>query len=106
MKEDIEKAKAQFEVILKEQLERVERIKKEGDWIDYSSLKPLIIGIIGGDGIGPFISIHAKNVLEFILQEEIKAGKIALRVIEGLTIENRAKVMKAIPACPLPTVPC
>jgi isocitrate dehydrogenase (NAD+) len=32
-----------------------------------------------------------------MLQDEVKNGKIEFRVIEGLTIENRAKVMKAIP---------
>ena len=97
MDKEIEKAKTRFEKVINEQLERIERLKKEGDWINYSSLKPIIIGIVGGDGIGPFISTHAKRVLEFILSEEIKYGKIELREIKGLTIENRAKVMKAIP---------
>ena len=97
MSEEIKEAKAHFEKIIKEQLERIERMKKEGDWTDYASLKPIIIGIIGGDGIGPFISKHAKSILEFILEEEVKNGKIEIREITGLTIENRAKVMKAIP---------
>ena len=97
MSEDLEKAKEHFEGIVKEQLERIERLKKEKDWVDYSSLSPIIIGIIGGDGIGLEISKHAKSILEFILSEEINNGKIELRVIDGLTIENRAKVMKAIP---------
>ncbi|MHA1146638.1 MAG: isocitrate/isopropylmalate family dehydrogenase [Promethearchaeota archaeon] len=94
---EIEQAKQQFEKILIEQLKRIELMKQEGDWIDYTSLKPIIIGILGGDGIGPQISKHAKTVLEFILKEEIESGKIELRTIDGLTIENRAKEMKAIP---------
>jgi len=97
MIEDKNKAITHFEKIIDEQLERIERMKKEGDWTDYSSLKPIIIGIIGGDGIGPFISKHARNILEFILEEEVKNGKVEIREITGLTIENRAKVMKAIP---------
>ncbi len=101
MSEELEKAKTHFEKVVKEQLERIERMKQKEDWIDYSALKPIIIGIVGGDGIGPFISKHAKSILEFILDEEIKNGIIELREIEGLTIENRAKtiekVMKAIP---------
>ncbi len=97
MSGDLEKAKEHFEKIVKEQLERIERLKKEKDWVDYSSLSPIIIGIIGGDGIGLEISKHAKIILEFILSEEINNGKIELRVIDGLTIENRAKVIKAIP---------
>ncbi len=97
MNEIIEKAKAHFESIVQEQLERVERMKKEEDWVDYTLLKPIIIGIVGGDGIGPFITKHAHKILEFLLEEESKDGKVEFRVIEGLTIENRAKVMKAIP---------
>ena len=93
----IENAKNHFEKLVKEQLERVEQMKKAGDWVDYSTIKPIIIGLVGGDGIGPFITKHAQAILEFLLKEEIENGKIELRVIEGLTIENRAKVMKAIP---------
>ncbi len=97
MDEIIEKAKEHFAKIVKEQLERVKRLKSEKEWIDYSKLKPIIIGIVGGDGIGPEISRHAKRIFEFLLQDDVKDGKVELREIEGLTIENRAKVMKAIP---------
>jgi len=93
----IEKAKQHFETLVKEQLERVEYMKHAEDWIDYFTLKPIIIGLLGGDGIGPEISKHAKRIFEFYLEDEVKKGKIELRVIEGLTIENRARVMKAIP---------
>ncbi len=93
----IEKAKEHFGNIVIEQLERIEKMKSAEDWIDYSKLKPIIIGVVGGDGIGPYICKHAHNILEFMLDEEVKNGKIEFKVIEGLTIENRAKVMKAIP---------
>lgn len=93
----IERAKEHFAQIVEEQLNRVEAIKKTADWIDYSQLKPIIIGIIGGDGIGPSIAKEARRVLEFLLDEGIKTGKIEIRDIEGLTIENRAKHNKSIP---------
>ena len=93
----IENAKEHFGNILEEQLERVERMKAGDEWVDYNKLKPIIIGVVGGDGIGPFICKHAHRILEFLLEDEVKNGKIEFRVIEGLTIENRAKVMKAIP---------
>ena len=96
-KEDIEKAKEHFAQLVMEQLERVERLKNESDWIDYSTLKPIIIGFIGGDGIGPYIAKEARRVLEHMLKDEIESGKVEMRNIEGLTIENRAKVGKAIP---------
>ena len=97
MNQDIELAKKHFEKILVEQLERVERMKRGDDWIDYNKLKPIIIGVVGGDGIGPYICKHAQDILEFLLKDEVEKGKIEFRVIEGLTIENRAKVGKAIP---------
>ncbi len=97
MSKEIEEAKEHFGKLLEEQLERVERMKKAEEWIDYTQLKPIIIGIIGGDGIGPYIAKEAKRVLEFLLRKELENGKAKFKVIEGLTIENRAKVMKAIP---------
>src|SRR3990170_1160490 len=95
--EAIEKAKEHFGGLLEEQLKRVEQIKAAGDWIDYQTLKPIIIGILGGDGIGPYIANEAQRVLEFLLKDEQKSGKVEFRIIEGLTIENRAAKMKPIP---------
>jgi isocitrate dehydrogenase (NAD+) len=93
----IEKAKEHFGKIVEEQLERVEALKQAEDWIDYSELKPIIVGIIGGDGIGPFIAKESRRVVEFVLKEEVEEGKVELRNIEGLTIENRAAQNKSIP---------
>jgi len=93
----IEKAKEHFGTVIAEQLERVERMKLAGDWTNYSELEPIIIGVVGGDGIGPFICRHAHRILEYFLQDAVKSGKVEFRVIKGLTIENRAAVMKAIP---------
>jgi isocitrate dehydrogenase (NAD+) len=93
----IEAAKTHFGKILQEQLERVERLKQEGDWTDYKSLQPIVIGMIGGDGIGPFISEETQRVLEYLLRDQVDSGKVEFKVIEGLTIENRAAKMKSIP---------
>ena len=86
-----------FEELLEQQAARVERLKNEGDFVDYNGLDKLIIGVVGGDGIGPMITSQAQRVLEYLLADDIAAGKIELRTIEGLTIENRVAVMKAIP---------
>jgi isocitrate dehydrogenase (NAD+) len=93
----IKRVSDHFVQLVREQLERVETMKSSKDWIDYSTLKPIIIGIIGGDGIGPYIAEESRRVLEFILKDEEKQGKVQLRNIEGLTIEKRAEVGKAIP---------
>ncbi|MFC1548498.1 isocitrate/isopropylmalate family dehydrogenase [Candidatus Omnitrophota bacterium] len=93
----IEKAKEHFAKLVDEQLDRVEVMKKGQDWTDYKSLKPIIIGICWGDGIGKIISKHAQRVLEHMLQKEYEDGLIEFKQIAGLTIENRAKHGKAIP---------
>ncbi|MFX0006411.1 MAG: isocitrate/isopropylmalate family dehydrogenase [Promethearchaeota archaeon] len=93
----VENAKDHFEKLIREQLERVEQMKQAEDWIDFSSIKPIIIGVAGGDGIGPEITNHARTIMDLVLKEEIETRAIEVRDIVGLTIENRAKHMKAIP---------
>lgn len=93
----IQIAQEKFGALLRKQLERVEVLKGEGDWTDYSKLDKLIIGVCGGDGIGPYICASAQKVMEFLLADKIKAGKVEIRQIDGLTIERRVEVMKAIP---------
>ena len=93
----IERAKEHFGKVLAPQLERTERIKKEGDWTDYGKLSPIVIGTVGGDGIGPAITEVAETVLKELLAREIRSGKVKVVPIQGLTIENRAKHMKSIP---------
>jgi isocitrate dehydrogenase (NAD+) len=95
--EVIERAKEHFGRLVEQQLARVERLKQAPDWLDFSGVEPLIVGIIGGDGIGPQIAKEARWLLEALLADEVAAGKVELRDIEGLTIERRAEVEKAIP---------
>lgn len=95
--EQIEAAKEQFGRLLEKQLKRVEDMKGQGDFVDYKSLDKIVIGVCGGDGIGPAITGQAQRVLEYLLKDEVAKGKIEFKVIEGLTIEKRAEEMKAIP---------
>jgi len=83
--------------MLEEQVQRVERISRPVEWVDYSKLDRLVVGVIGGDGIGPIIAKETSRVLEAVLKEEIRVGRVEIRQIEGLTIENRIKQMKALP---------
>ena len=96
-KNNLDLACEKFRKILEDQLKRVEDMKSQGDFVDYASLDKLIIGVCGGDGIGPIISKEAERVLEFMLSDLVKEGKVEFRTIDGLTIENRIKVGKAIP---------
>jgi len=93
----IGRAKEHFGKLLETQMNRMEKVKSMPDWIDYKTIKPIKIGILAGDGIGPFIAAESKRVLAFLLDDEVKAGKAEIRDIEGLTIENRAAHNKAIP---------
>lgn len=93
----INKATIHFQKLLQDQLARVDRMSTVEEQTDYAALNPIIVGILGGDGIGPFIAAEAQRVLESLLQVPLDAGKITFRVIEGLTIEKRAEVRQAIP---------
>ena len=93
----IEAAKEHFGVIVEQQLQRVDRLKTADPWTNFASVKPIIIGVLGGDGIGPYISAEAQRILEYLLREQVDTGTVEFRVIDGLTIENRAELLKAIP---------
>lgn len=93
----IEAAVKQFEKLLTQQLKRVDEINNAGDFLDYTTLDKLIIGVVGGDGIGPAITHQSRRVLEYLMKDEIKEGKVEIRDIEGCTIENRAAKNQALP---------
>jgi len=93
----LQQALVKFEDLVREQSARAEEIKTQGDFTDYTKLDKLIIGVCGGDGIGPTITQEAARVLAYLLKEDVDAGKITFKTIDGLTIENRAALGKAIP---------
>jgi isocitrate dehydrogenase (NAD+) len=97
MADQYQAAAEKFIAIMKEQDERIKRMKEEKDFIDYNALDKIIIGVCGGDGIGPAITKQAHRILEFLLAGEVEKGKVEFKVIDGLTIENRVKANKAIP---------
>ncbi len=97
MEKYIDSAVEHFRSLLTEQIARQKKMENDNSVTDYSKLEKIIIGICYGDGIGPIISKESKKLLEYILKDEIESGKVELRVIEGLTIENRIAHNKAIP---------
>ena len=92
---DINKACEAFRILLEEQQARIANMSTEKT--DFSTKKTVTIGVVDGDGIGPIITTQATRVLEKLLADEIAAGSIVLKQIEGLTIENRMAQGKAIP---------
>ena len=97
MEEYIAAATAHFEQLLREQLKRQEAMEQGGKARDFASADRIVIGVVGGDGIGPIIMEQARRVLEKLLADELNRGRVELREIEGLTIENRLAQGKAVP---------
>ena len=97
MKRYIDAAVEQFRNLLTEQLARVEVLEKGAGAKDFATLPKVTIGVCGGDGIGPVIVDAARSVLEALLADEIKEGRVELVPIEGLTIENRMQLGQSVP---------
>ena len=97
MEDFIASASAQFETLLREQLRRQEAMERGLFTRDYASAEKIVIGVIGGDGIGPIIMCEARRVLEKLLGPELASGRVELREIEGLTLENRLALGRAVP---------
>lgn len=98
VQEQIEKAVADFRTLLTEQLARTEEMEKALPPKDYKTAAKIRVGLIDGDGIGPIIMREARRVMAVVLAEQIKAGRVELVDIAGLTIENRLATGEAIPA--------
>ena len=84
-----------FRVLLRQQLERIDHMNT--DKVDFSTKDAVTIGLIDGDGIGAVISPQARRVLEALLADEIRSGRIILKQIQGLTIENRLALGQSVP---------
>ena len=93
----IQRAIDDFETLLREQMDRVDRMKDGGDFPYCDINKGVTIGLIGGDGIGPVIMRESERLLRKLLADEIESGKVTLKVIDGLTIENRSALGKSVP---------
>lgn len=93
----IDKACQQFRTLLEEQLARTDKMEKGAPPKDFGTLDKITIGVIGGDGIGPILMTEAKRILETLLADELATGRIVLKDIDGLTIENRMACGQAVP---------
>ena len=59
-----EAAKERFAILLEEQYRRVERMKNDREAVDYSKKDKIVIGVTGGDGIGPAITKQADGTIK------------------------------------------
>ncbi|MBR3785423.1 MAG: isocitrate/isopropylmalate dehydrogenase family protein [Firmicutes bacterium] len=95
--EYIETACRQFRTLIEEQIARTENMEQSAPPKDFSSLDQITVGVIGGDGIGPLIMEETQRVLETLLADELATGRIALKKVNGLTLENRLSCGQAVP---------
>ena len=78
MNAQIERAVLHFRALLEEQIKRVERMESASANAQTTKTKT-VVGIVGGDGIGPIIVKEAARVLKALLADEISAGTLELR---------------------------
>lgn len=95
--EEIRIAQDKFAELIRSEFERIERMKADTEVKDFSKLDRIILGVLPGDGIGPLIMKQALRVVNVLMAEEIQSGKLEIREIEGMTIENRAAKLQSLP---------
>lgn len=93
----LDKAALRFRELLAGQLERQLKMEKGKGKKDFSTLDKIVIGVAPGDGIGPAISAEAMRILKALIMDELDSGRIEIREITGLTIENREWAGEAVP---------
>lgn len=93
----IAQAQEKFGELIQSELKRIERMKQDSQGKDFTKLDQIVVGILPGDGIGPIIMEQALRVIRALIPQEIEGGRVELRMIEGMTIENRAAKLQSLP---------
>lgn len=95
--DNIKVAQEKFGELIKSEYERIERMKADKEITDFSKLDKIVVGVLPGDGIGPIIMKEALRVFSLLMENEIAEGKVELKIIEGMTIEDRVAKMESLP---------
>ena len=94
---EISRAQERFGELISQEFERIEGMKAGQETVDFEKLNPIIIGVLPGDGIGPIIMEQALRVLKSLMAPELESGRLEIREIQGMTIENRAAKNQSLP---------
>ena len=94
---EISRAQERFGELISQEFERIEGMKAGQETVDFEKLNPIIIGVLPGDGIGPIIMEQALRVLKSLMASELESGRLEIREIQGMTIENRAAKNQSLP---------
>ena len=92
----LEAAVAAYRTLLQEQLARTERLS-DAAATPLAERETIVVGLIAGDGIGPLIMEPVQTVLETLLHDQLAAGRVVLRPVTGLTLENRLQLGQSVP---------
>ena len=103
-KENIKTAQEKFGALVENESARIERMKASQEVTDFSSKEKIVVGILPGDGVGPILMKQALRVLNELAGDEIQSGKIEIREIEGMTIENRVAKLESLPKEIIPEI--
>lgn len=103
-KENLKTAQEKFGALVENESARIERMKASQEVTDFSNKEKIVVGILPGDGVGPILMKQALRVLNELADEEIQSGKIEIREIEGMTIENRVAKLESLPKEIIPEI--
>ena len=104
IKENIKTAQEKFGALIENESARIERMKASQEVTDFSNKEKIVVGILPGDGVGPILMKQALRVLNELAGDEIQSGKIEIREIEGMTIENRVAKLESLPKEIIPEI--
>lgn len=96
--EKVAAAQEKFGALIAGEGQRIDRMKEDARPVDFSKKDKILIGILPGDGVGPILMEQALRVLNALAGDEILQGKIEVRTIPGMTIENRVAKLESLPA--------
>lgn len=102
--ENLKHAQEKFVALIENESKRIQRMKESQELTDFKNKEKIVVGIMPGDGVGPILMEQTLRVLNELTGEEIKNGKIEVRTIEGMTIENRVAKMESLPADIIPEI--
>lgn len=97
MNAQIQAACEKFAALLQSEYARIEQMRQDTEMTDFAAMDRITVGVMPGDGIGPLITEQALRVLHALMQKEIAEGRVRVRMIEGMTIERRAKTGQSLP---------
>ena len=93
----VQTAAETFAGLVKGEEARISRMQQGEEPIDFAALDRIIVGVMPGDGIGPILMPLALRVMAELMEDELASGRVVLRQIEGMTIENRAAKNNSLP---------